>query len=374
MQTYSQRDLLRVAKRVRNTKRSYLLVNPLQAKHIPVSPTESLKMMGSFGSRLAQKYPETRLVIGFAETATAIGAAIASQFSGCVYLQTTREDVSDVAEWILFSEEHSHAVEQKLCGDGLLDWIPNTKCVIFVDDEISTGQTLLNMILQLRERYPQLGDKQLVAASLLNRLSPEHERRLLDAGVHCEWLLRLSDIETVEDLPVQEAAPVQAAAHTFSLQKLDAPSLPDPRRGVSIQTYQTCCEQIARAFWNAADFDAIYRVIVLGTEECMYPALVLGQLLERQGLSVRCHATTRSPIGLCSAPDYPIASGHKLHSFYDSSRDTYLYNLAPCDALLVVSDTPSKDFTALNELSAAWELYGYHKLFFIQGGQYVWHL
>ena len=66
MPNYSPKDILRIAKRVNNAKRAYLLVNPLQAKHIPVSPSESLRMMNSLGSMLAEKYPGTKLVIGFA--------------------------------------------------------------------------------------------------------------------------------------------------------------------------------------------------------------------------------------------------------------------------------------------------------------------
>ena len=38
MHPYTAADTLRIAKRYNNPKRSYLLVNPLQAKHIPVSP------------------------------------------------------------------------------------------------------------------------------------------------------------------------------------------------------------------------------------------------------------------------------------------------------------------------------------------------
>mgnify|MGYP002508445736 CR=1 FL=1 len=34
-----------------------------------------------------------------------------------VSLHTPREPVPEVETWALFSEEHSHAVEQKLCGD-----------------------------------------------------------------------------------------------------------------------------------------------------------------------------------------------------------------------------------------------------------------
>ena len=87
MHPYTAADTLRIAKRYNNPKRSYLLVNPLQAKHIPVSPAAALEMMGALGDQVAAKYPEARLVIGFAETATAIGAAVAARLGpDCLYV------------------------------------------------------------------------------------------------------------------------------------------------------------------------------------------------------------------------------------------------------------------------------------------------
>ncbi len=35
---YTECELVRIAKRENNRKRNYLVVNPLQGKHIPVSP------------------------------------------------------------------------------------------------------------------------------------------------------------------------------------------------------------------------------------------------------------------------------------------------------------------------------------------------
>ena len=53
MRPYTAADTLRIAKRYNNPKRSYLLVNPLQAKHIPVSPTAALEMMSALGGQVA---------------------------------------------------------------------------------------------------------------------------------------------------------------------------------------------------------------------------------------------------------------------------------------------------------------------------------
>ena len=63
MNTYTADNILRIAKRFNNQKRTYLLVNPLQAKHIPVSPKASLGMMKALGDMLANKYPDTKLVM-----------------------------------------------------------------------------------------------------------------------------------------------------------------------------------------------------------------------------------------------------------------------------------------------------------------------
>lgn len=379
MRSYTQTDLLRLAKRVNNTRRGYLLVNPLQAKHIPVSPSKALEMMDALGEALAQKYPGTRLVIGFAETATAIGAAIAGKFESCVYLPTTREEVPEVGEWVIFSEEHSHATLQKLCGDHLEERIRATDSLIFVDDEISTGKTLLNMIRQLKERYPRLAEKKLAAASVINRVTPENMERLAAEGVACEYLLKLTDdhaAELTQDMEVREAAPAAAGGHSWSRLELDCPPLPAPREGIEIQSYRNCCEALSRSFLKAVgpQLRGLDSAVVLGTEECMYPALTLGRALEEGGLSVRCHATTRSPIGICSVPGYPITHGNKLSSFYEEGRETYLYNLAPCGALIVLSDAPSCRMEALERLAAAWAPYGFEKLFFIQGGPHVWYL
>lgn len=156
MHPYTAADTLRIAKRYNNPKRSYLLVNPLQAKHIPVSPAAALEMMGALGNQVAAKYPEARLVIGFAETATAIGAAVAARLGpDCLYVHTTREALD--GDWILFREEHSHAAEHRLCADQLADWIDRSPAIVFVDDEFSTGRTLINMVQQLREPVSPAG-------------------------------------------------------------------------------------------------------------------------------------------------------------------------------------------------------------------------
>ena len=382
MLNYSEGDLLRIAKRIHNPKRSFLLVDPLQAKHMPVSPTQALEMMRTLGSRLAGQYPGVRLVIGFAETATAIGAVVAQCYGpACVYLPTTREVLPDEAQCVQFLEEHSHAVEQKLCARDLDERIRGTETIVFVDDEISTGRTLINIVRQLRERYPALEGKRLVAASLLDRVSPEDGERMAAAGLERLCLVRLSPAAytaAVADLAVREAAAAAAAPQRPLVHvPLGCPPLPDPRTGVYIGGYAARCTEMAQAFLVRMGpvLETARTILVLGTEECMYPALVLGQALEAPGgRAVRCHATTRSPIGVSGMPGYPITSGSRLPSFYAPGRTTYVYDQAPYDAVVVVSDTPSPALDALWHLMGAWEPYGYGRFCYVRGGSDVWYV
>lgn len=382
MQQYTMEDVLRIAKRYRNTKRSYLLVNPLQAKHLPVDPETALALMEHLGESLRRSYPAARLVIGFAETATAIGAVAAAQLAGdCFYVQTTREDCPGNHNWLEFQEEHSHAVEQKLCGDALEVGLAATDTVILVDDEISTGKTILNMVEQMANRYPSLREKTVVAASILNRVTPEQEARLRQAGIVCHCLVRLPQADydsqvaryTVEEAP----QPPQWTPETpFQSWTLSGSFDQNPRLGVSIGDYVAQCRKMADAFLQWAALPEGGRTLVLGTEECMLPSLILGQQLARRPGSgtVRCHATTRSPIGVSREAGYPIVSGAQVRSFYSDDRKTYLYNLESYDAVVVVSDTMREDMAALCSVLSALPGRETARVYYIQGGNHVWYL
>lgn len=377
---YTKEQILRIAKRFQNKKRAYLLVNPLQAKHMPCSPSVSLQMMRTFGNMLAKTYPNTKLIISFAETATAIGTVVASCFTeDCVYIQTTREEVKDVTTWIDFLEEHSHATEQKLCADHLQQWLEQTETVIFVEDEISTGNTLVNMVTQLKEQYPILQEKQLVAASILNRVSVENQAHMEQVGMECAYLLKLPEIDytaLVQDIQVKEAEKADKRSGMYVKKELQCDALYNPRKGIVIQEYIKNCEQMSESAISEilTNITAKSNVLVLGTEECMFPALCLGERLEKQDYTVKCHATTRSPIGICTEQEYPIVSGSKLQSFYAENRDTYIYNLAEYDIVIVVSDTEVEGLQAFENLMGAFPKHEKQQFYYIQGGKNVWYI
>lgn len=373
MLRYKEKDILRIAKRINNGRRPYLLVNPLQAKHIPVAPSEALQMMASLGEVVAENYSEARLVIGFAETATAIGAVVAKTISDeCLYIHTTRENVRTAKQYIYFTEEHSHATEQKLVSDDLNNYLEETSTVILVDDEFSTGKTLINMVNQLKATYPVLNKKKFVAASIINRLSEDNLNRLEKEGIESVCLLKLPNVDYTEEVASILAETAECCLvpprQLQSAASVIVCNFPDPRSGVVISDYFDICltkTELIKGSFELKD----KRVLVLGTEECMLPALLIGSKIEKAGLarSVKCHATTRSPIGICNAAGYPIKSGYRLHSFYDVNRETFIYNLQKHDVAIIVSDTYKQFNSGLYDLSIALNNNGCNSILCIVG-------
>ena len=361
---YSAAEVLRVAKRFNNTRRNYLLVNPLQGKHLPVRPTVALEMMNSLGQLVAEKFSAARLVVGFAETATAIGAVVAKNLSDdCFYLQTTRENFS--GNFVEFLEEHSHAPEQKLFADNLSTLIERTPEVVFVDDELSTGKTLRNIVRQLKKSFPALDGKKICAASIINRLSDENLAALADENITCVSLVKLNETFDASNFQVTEAQSVAPAdKKTCPLSLVPCP-LNDPRKGVEVGKYFAQCDVAGNFVVDLLKRENISGdVLILGTEEFMLPAIVAGQKLE-ENFSVVTHSTTRSPIGICDAENYPIRAGFKLRSFYDATRTTFVYNLRHYDAAVVM--TNAQNFSAgVDDLISALNVHGVEKIFLLR--------
>ena len=364
MRNFLAEDVLRVAKRFKNTRRNYLLVNPLQGKHLPTSPTIALEMMNSLGFLVAEKFSAARLVIGFAETATAVGALVAKNISDdCFYLHTTRENFA--GNFVEFLEEHSHAPEQKLFAENLSELIERTPEIVFVDDELSTGKTLLNIVRQLKSKFPALDGKKICAASIINRLTAENLATLAAENISCVSLVKLNKTFDASNFSVTAASTVQPVKIPCPLSLLPSP-LKDPRKGVKIGDYFSQCELAGNFVVDLIKREKISGdILILGTEEFMLPAIVAGSRLESENFSVKTHSTTRSPIGICDAENYPIRAGFKLRSFYDANRPTFIYNLKHYDAAVIM--TNSGNFSAgLSDLISALNVHDVEKIFVVR--------
>lgn len=98
--------------------------------------------------------PSPTTFIGFAETATALGHAVFSSFqTNGTYIHTTRENIEELSSVINFEEEHSHATSHRVyASDKYL--FNNKQEIVLVDDEITTGNTAINIIRTMKEQYP----------------------------------------------------------------------------------------------------------------------------------------------------------------------------------------------------------------------------
>lgn len=348
---YTEQELAAVAKRENNKKRTWLVVNRLQGKHVPVSPGKALRMFGSLAELLLEEYRGERLLlIGFAETATAIGAAVAEKL-GALYIQTTREQIQDV-EYFYFSEQHSHATEQKLVKDDLDRVMERVDRIIFIEDEITTGNTIRNIIELLKKAYP--GCAGFSAASLLNGMAKTYQEEYAKSGIRLHWLLR-----TCHDSYEERAADCRGDGICHGCDSSLPAVVPeeyrisgcrDARRLTDGTLYKTACRQMGREAVERLQPVRGERILVIGTEEFMYPALVLASMLEEKTGWVRCHSTTRSPILVSSEAWYPLHERYELRSLYDRQRTTFLYDLSAYDRVCMVTDAGEEEKEGLYSL------------------------
>lgn len=357
---YSQKALVRIAKRENNTKRNYLVVNPLQGKHVPVSPSKALALFSDLADVVRGKYTgEKLLLIGFAETATAIGAQAAIAL-GTEYIQTTREVMKGV-DYLFFSEEHSHATEQKLVKNDIDEAVRRVDRIVFVEDEVTTGKTILNIISVMQKEYRK--DIKFAVASILNGMSEEHRMLYEENSIDLHYLVKTdhSRYGEIADTFAGDGAYkkcfTDAGEHTnyFSQIEQKVPVVPiagrmDARRLVDAHAYEAACRKLFEDISVARTLPVKERILVVGTEEFMFPALFIGAELEKLGNEVKCHSTTRSPIIVSTEEQYPLHARYELRSLYDADRRTFLYDIDAYDQVLVVTDAELSEDEGVDSL------------------------
>lgn len=454
---YQEQDLVTVAKRENNTKRNYLIVNRRQGKHIPVCPKEALEMFSALADIVRQAYRNERLlIIGFAETATAIGAAVAVEL-GQYYIQTTRENVEGVDDYVYFTEAHSHATEQKVvradvesvvCGrkntyggqtDGTVvtmeEPLKPIDRIVFIEDEVTTGNTILSAIEKIEEletikaiekahgsklcfsvasilngmdsaaeaifqkrqiplhylvkidhaKYPQLAENYRGDGNYMNCSNDESESRVKLEDSEINQFGEINGINKINQINKNNFGAnklnnvyylknntnsicfnsacsdinyinnkcyyIDSFDNRCFIKEFTVEGCRNARRIQDAKVYQNACEQLCQKI--CAQIELPDQILVLGTEEFMYPALLLAAKLEEQGKSVRFHATTRSPIAVSTESEYPLHARYELASIYDNQRRTFVYNLAAYNAVIIISDAPITSAEGKNSIYKA---------------------
>ena len=174
-----------------NLKRRFLFVSSVLGKHLSVKPKNAVltgrllsvlhakanclmltdgtqnyqEMLNEIKSSLltnqisekamniAVDVPEKTSVIAFAETATSLGHLVFDGFdNGYAFYHTTRERFEYEGNIVSFEEEHSHATSHLVYENPVLR-LSDSENIVLVDDEISTGNTILNIIESLKKSY-----------------------------------------------------------------------------------------------------------------------------------------------------------------------------------------------------------------------------
>jgi adenine/guanine phosphoribosyltransferase-like PRPP-binding protein len=406
------RVLLGLALR-RNPRRAQLLVSRVLGKHVPTDPrlvrAVGLLLGGLVADALAGRparplpvpllhaavdgdpiaagalhtaaqaaigEPPDALVLGFAETATALGHCVAEGLGGTDVLHSTRRPVPGFTTAGGFTEEHSHATDHLLlpAEAGLLR---GGRPLVLVDDELSTGRTALNTIAALHRAAPR---EHYVVAALVDVRPPGGE---LAAGVAALGA-RLDVVALARgavDLPpdiADRAAALRAELDADPDSRALRARLaciqtatrwhPDPDSRVELQglgwpaglpagarhgfgeaahrALTVALPGLADGLARAAGLRLGERTLVLGTEELMQLPLRLAQTLADAGHDVAFSTTTRSPAVVVDQPGYALTSGITFPAHDDPAdgpgpRFAYNVGAEPWDHVLVVVDPPA---------------------------------
>ena len=309
-------DLLGFAERI-NPKRAFLFVSKVLGRHIPVSPHIMRHAFTDLAKLVPGDLPEPVLVIGMAETAVGLGAGVHQVLQQCypeaIYVTTTRHPVHGAPLLARFLEEHSHAQDQLLYGSPdaeLQQQILNSKSIVLVDDEASTGKTFVNLIHALQ----QAGLNQIshvVTATLADWSSGIHI-----ADLNCQSVALMTGKWQWRDAehPIQINMPKVDTVAFGAFATLAEPTwgrLPIQDSGAHIRL--------------AVQPDE--RILVLGSGEYVWSSFLLAEYLQQQGADVKFSAITRSPI----AVGHAIQSALAFSDNYGLGIQNFVYNINPQD-------------------------------------------
>ncbi|KKD06918.1 phosphoribosyltransferase [Streptomyces sp. WM6386] len=364
-------DLLGLALR-RNPKRAHLLVSNVLGKHVPQSPSVVYGHGFALGRRvrdlLGTEEAARAVVLGYAETATGLGHSVADGVGLAPYLHSTRRPVPGVATAGGFEESHSHATSHLLLPEDPALLVGNGPLVL-VDDEFSTGNTVLNTIRDLHDRYPR---GRYVVVALVDMRSSADAGRLeefaREIGARVDLVAAASGTVSLPE-GVLEKGQALVASHemthlaargtarqaptgphpTYERVDLYWPhGLPDGGRHGFTPAHRIRLEAalpaMAARLAEALPQDA-RRVHILGFEELMYAPLRLARELEQiTDAEVRYSTTTRSPVLAVDDPGYAIRTRIAFPSHdnpADGPGERYAYNIAGADfdAIVAVIDS-----------------------------------
>lgn len=320
-----KRQLFGLAERI-NPKRAFLFVSTVLGRHIPVRPADHFEAVDALVELCLPEISDGPvLVMGYAETAVGIGAAVArglarrAPAADLLYLATTRHPVAG-REWIRFTEGHSHATEHHVLRPDPHPALasPDTTLVL-VDDEATTGATFAALT------------RALIKAGI-------RARRVLLVTL-TDWSGGSSERVVSHLLPEAEVRAVSLLQGAWSWSQDPSAPCPElPGRGPTARSpWMPAASGSPRTGirdWASDGMGEIARrlgpevgssFLIIGTGEHVWAPMRLGEELERAGADVHVVATTRSPI----LPGDVIRHKLTFPDHFGLGVPMYLHNVPP---------------------------------------------
>lgn len=305
-----------------NPKRGFLFVSRVLGKHLPVRPSSMAQTHKVLAAYLRSFVTAKTLFLGFAETATGLGAGVFEASvrlqpdQGLTFVQTTRYQF-DAPLALHFQEEHSHSTGHLLYVPKFGAQALQAQRVVLLDDELSTGKTSLNFIKELQTVNPNLQAVALV--SLVNWMGEARKQAMRDAlpGLHLEFHSLLQGEFEFIPRAGYVCPEMPSVDSNGTLKDLVVPK--SYGRFGEAGLHQTNFPAVVARL----GLDPARPVHVLGDGEFMHPPYLFASFLERQGFDTWFQSTTRSPI----LPGEAIETKASFSDHYGEGIPNFAYNL-----------------------------------------------
>jgi len=147
-----------------NPKRGFLVVSKILGRHVPARPSDLRQAMNDLAEGISPYLPGPVLIVGMAETATALGQGVhagyvsLTQRDDVYYVQSTRQ-IDGEDPLLAFEEAHSHATSHLILQprtDEMREVYRTARSLVIVDDECSTGNTFIESATALLGVMPSV--------------------------------------------------------------------------------------------------------------------------------------------------------------------------------------------------------------------------
>lgn len=286
--------------------------------------------------------------VGFAETATGLGANVANVLQS-EYNHSTR-DWAGREKFLSFEEEHSHATSH-----GLVDINSDSSILspltplVLVDDEFSTGKTLMNIITELHKITPERRNYYIV--SLIDCRGDAFRKEMDSLAEQLNIFIRpitlvngrvsLPDnildtvsrigsdslFELIEEYAGEEVDKLVYQTGLTKNQLTDNKPIHYEELRLSVREIEESFKTIGKNFTDT---------LVLGREEFMYYPQRVAQYFK-----FHFSSTTRSPIMVFDREDYPVKNGVKFVMSDGSNR--FAYNVSGFKNVILFQDENLSD-------------------------------